>query len=63
MGREIIFHCGGFLYDGYLINYLASLIGISRGLFLGMPRNLSLPRKLLMNNFFNAVGKESSRYG
>jgi hypothetical protein len=42
---------------------LASSIGIARGIFLGMPRNLTLPRKLLMNNFFNAVGKESSRFG
>lgn len=36
---------------------------MARGLYLGFPTNLRLPKKLIMNNFFNALGKESSRYG
>ena len=48
---------------GNLKIIIASSVGIMKGIYLGIPRNLSVPRKLIMNNFFNAVGKESSRYG
>ena len=48
---------------GIIFNKKASLIGVTKGIYLGIPKNTALPRKLLMNNFFNAVGKESSRFG
>ena len=41
----------------------ASSLGILKGIYLGVPRNTSLPKKLLINNFFNSVGKETSRFG
>ena len=47
---------------GNFIN-LASSIGILKGIYLGIPRNKNLPKKLLINNFFNSVGKETSRFG
>ena len=38
-------------------------IGFMRGLYFGVPRNLELPPRLLINNLVNSVGKESSRLG
>ena len=46
------------------LSYIAaSSFGIFKGLIVGAPRKFSLPKKLIINNFFNAVGKESSRFG
>ncbi len=28
-----------------------------------MPKSMRIPKKLIMNNFFNSVGKETSRLG
>jgi import inner membrane translocase subunit TIM23 len=41
----------------------ASSLGILKGIYMGMPKNTNLPKKLLINNFFNSVGKETSRFG
>lgn len=39
------------------------LVGLGRGLKSGIPKSFSMPKKLIMNNFFNSVGKETSRLG
>ena len=39
------------------------LLGLTKGLKQGIPKNLRMPKKLIMNNFFNTVGKETSRFG
>ena len=39
------------------------LLGLVKGLKQGIPKNLRMPKKLIMNNFFNTVGKETSRFG
>lgn len=36
---------------------------MARGLYLGYPKSFKMPKKLILNNFFNALGKESSKYG
>ena len=33
------------------------LLGLLRGLKQGIPKTLRMPKKLIMNNFFNTVGK------
>ena len=39
------------------------LLGLARGIRQGIPKSFRMPKKLIMNNFFNTVGKETSRYG
>lgn len=39
------------------------LLGLGRGIRTGMPKSMRIPKKLIMNNFFNAMGKETSRLG
>jgi len=39
------------------------LLGLARGIRQGMPKSFRMPKKLIMNNFFNTVGKETSRFG
>jgi len=41
----------------------AGLFGLVKGIFEGFPKNWKLPKKLILNNFFNAVGRSSARYG
>ncbi|KAL4464001.1 hypothetical protein ABPG74_005938 [Tetrahymena malaccensis] len=46
------------------ISYLlASSVGLVKGLVEGFPTNFSLPKKLLLNNFFNSLGKNQSTFG
>ena len=33
------------------------LMGLAKGIRQGIPKSLRMPKKLIMNNFFNAVGK------
>ncbi|CAD8058567.1 unnamed protein product [Paramecium primaurelia] len=42
---------------------LASSIGLLKGAIEGFPRQFNMPKKLILNNFFNAVGKRTSTYG
>jgi import inner membrane translocase subunit TIM23 len=42
---------------------LGFLLGIGRGIRQGIPKSMRIPKKLIMNNFFNSVGKETSRLG
>jgi hypothetical protein len=42
---------------------IASSLGVIKGIYGGIPTNRNLPKKLLINNFFNSVGKETSRFG
>lgn len=39
------------------------LLGVGKGLRFGIPKSFKMPKKLIMNNFFNSVGKETSRMG
>ena len=39
------------------------LLGLGKGIRGGIPKSFKMPRKLIMNNFFNSVGKETSRVG
>jgi hypothetical protein len=34
-----------------------------KGMVEGYPKNWKLPKKLILNNFFNAVGRSSARFG
>lgn len=36
---------------------IGSILGIIKGIYDGYPKKWNLPRKLLLNNFVNAVGK------
>lgn len=55
-GSDITFTVG--------VSYLlASSVGLIKGLYEGFPTNLGLPKKLLLNNFFNALGKNQSTFG
>ena len=36
---------------------LAAACGLVKGIIEGIPRDFSLPKKLLLNNFFNSAGK------
>lgn len=42
---------------------LGFLLGLVRGAKQGIPKSFRMPKKLIMNNFFNTVGKETSRFG
>lgn len=42
---------------------LGFFLGLLKGIRQGMPKSLRMPKKLIMNNFFNTVGKETSRFG
>ena len=42
---------------------LGFVIGLGRGLRMSIPKSFKMPKKLIMNNFFNSVGKETSRMG
>ena len=43
--------------------FFGFLLGLGKGVRQGYPKSLRMPRKLILNNFFNAVGKETSRFG
>ena len=61
-GEKLSFTVGvSFMTGKKLIS--ASSLGILKGIYMGMPKNTNLPKKLLINNFFNSVGKETSRFG
>ena len=36
---------------------LGFLMGLVKGIRQGLPKSYRMPKKLIMNNFFNAVGK------
>ena len=36
---------------------LGFLMGMVKGIRQGIPKSLKMPKKLIMNNFFNTVGK------
>ena len=55
-GDKVAFTVGTSYFFGFLL-------GLGKGVRQGMPKNFRMPRKLIMNNFFNAVGKETSRFG
>ena len=42
---------------------LGFFMGLFKGIRQGLPKSYRMPKKLIMNNFFNAVGKETSRFG
>jgi len=42
---------------------LGFLIGLFKGGRHGIPKSFRMPKKLIMNNFFNTVGKETCRFG
>jgi import inner membrane translocase subunit TIM23 len=44
----------------YMFGFLGGLAG---GIVNGVPKSWRMPKKLIMNNFFNSVGKETSRIG
>jgi import inner membrane translocase subunit TIM23 len=39
------------------------LLGLIKGIRQGIPKSFRMPKKLIMNNFFNTIGKETSRFG
>jgi import inner membrane translocase subunit TIM23 len=39
------------------------ILGFGRGIINGLPKSFLMPKKLIMNNFFNSVGKETTRLG
>jgi import inner membrane translocase subunit TIM23 len=39
------------------------LLGLLKGGRQGIPKSFRMPKKLIMNNFFNTVGKETCRFG
>lgn len=39
------------------------MIGLFKGGRHGIPKSFRMPKKLIMNNFFNTVGKETCRFG
>lgn len=41
----------------------AAGLGGVKGFYEGLPKKYSLPKKLLLNNFFNSLGKETCRFG
>jgi import inner membrane translocase subunit TIM23 len=46
------------------VSYIsAGTVGFFKGLIDGRPKNWNLPRKLIVNNFFNKCGKETFRFG
>lgn len=49
-GDQVAFTVG----FSYLFGFFA---GLGRGLVNGKPKSFRLPKKLIMNNFFNSVGK------
>ena len=55
-GDQVAFTVG----FSYLFGFFA---GLGRGIINGQPKSFRLPKKLIMNNFFNSVGKETSRVG
>lgn len=43
------------------VSYIvASTIGLTKGAIEGFPKEFNIPKKLLLNNFFNSVGKQTS---
>lgn len=42
---------------------LGFVIGLGRGLRMSIPKSFKMPKKLIMNNFFNAVGRDTTRFG
>lgn len=55
-GDEVAFTVG----FSYLFGFAA---GLGKGVLAGRPKSYRMPKKLIMNNFFNSVGKETSRVG
>jgi import inner membrane translocase subunit TIM23 len=49
-GEKVSFTVGSSYGVGFLL-------GLARGFRQGIPKSFKMPRKLIMNNFFNAVGK------
>ena len=46
------------------LSYIAaSSFGLVKGAIEGMPKRLSLPKKLILNNMVNSLGKETSKFG
>ena len=46
------------------LSYIAaSSFGLIKGAIEGMPKRLTLPKKLILNNMVNSLGKETSRFG
>ena len=43
--------------------FMGFVLGLARGIRQGIPKSLRIPRKLIMNNFINTVGKETTRFG
>ena len=56
-GDKLSFTVGSSYIIGKIKFYIGSLIGFARGIYLGIPKNFNIPKKLIMNNFFNAFGK------
>ena len=55
-GDKISFTVGVSFCTGFIL-------GIGKWLHNGLPKSIRMPKKLIMNNFFNTVGKETSRLG
>lgn len=49
-GDQLSFTVGASFCSGFLL-------GLGRGIKDGIPKSFRMPRKLIMNNFFNSVGK------
>eukprot|EP01015_Nassula_variabilis_P019324 TRINITY_DN3258_c0_g1_i1.p2 TRINITY_DN3258_c0_g1~~TRINITY_DN3258_c0_g1_i1.p2 ORF type:complete len:217 (-),score=43.49 TRINITY_DN3258_c0_g1_i1:92-742(-) len=43
--------------------FTASCVGATKGLIEGVPKKWNLPKKLILNNFFNSVGRNAARFG
>jgi import inner membrane translocase subunit TIM23 len=55
-GEKVAFTVGSSFCTGFLL-------GIGKGLKTGYPKSFKMPKKLIINNFFNALGKETSKLG
>ena len=55
-GDKVAFTVGSSFCTGFLL-------GIGKGLKNGYPKSFKMPKKLIVNNFFNSLGKETSRLG
>ena len=49
-GDKVSFTVGSSFCAGFLL-------GLGRGIKEGIPKSFKMPKKLIMNNFFNSVGK------
>jgi import inner membrane translocase subunit TIM23 len=63
-GEKLSFTVGlSYLAGIAILIKVASSIGLVRGTIEGFPRKFNMPRKLILNNFFNSVGKQTSQFG